>query len=177
VTPRSAGRRTKYSPGPPRRKEAISAGLLIAETLSQHGLTEQVRGLRVVAEWDQLVGARIAKRARPEEINRRVLRVSVASSAWMHELGLLKPQLLLVLWNALGEPRLFDDISFQLAGRTRAATDAPGVAPQARPSVPPTRVPVAALGPERAQILSETSAVDDDELRELIARVRTRHNR
>ncbi|MBK7535206.1 MAG: DUF721 domain-containing protein [Myxococcales bacterium] len=160
-----------------RRREATSAGQLVADTLSAYGLTEKIRSYRVVAEWDQLVGERIAKRARPEGVVRRVLVVRVASSAWMHELGLLKQQLLAALWRATGEPRLFDDLSFQLAGRTRADKDDPGSPPARRPPPPQPVMPMAAGELERAQILEESAVVEDSELRELIARVRTRHNR
>jgi hypothetical protein len=152
--------------------------VLVAETLAQHGLTEAVRTYRIAAEWSELVGERIARRARPAGISRRVLYVQVASSAWLHELGLMKAQLLEVLWDALGEPRLFDDLAFQLAGKSRAPGDAPGVAPTPRPPPRARRpAPPAAAGADRERILAETAAVDDDELRELIARVRTRHNR
>jgi hypothetical protein len=163
--------------GVPRRREATSAGQLVAETLAGHGLSEAVRGYRVAAEWESLVGERIAKRARPEGVVRRVLQIRVAGSAWLHELTLLKGQLLEVLWAALGEPRLFDDLSFQLTGRSRAAADDPGVAPAARKKRPAPRPPIAAAGAERVQIMVETATVDDEELRDLITRVRVRHNR
>jgi predicted nucleic acid-binding Zn ribbon protein len=166
----------------PRHKEVLPAGALVSETLATYGLTEKIRGYRVAAEWDQLVGERIGRRTRPMGIvgppARRVLQVQVASSAWLHELGLLKAQLLDVLWSALGEPKLFEDLSFQLAGRSRNPNDAPGVAPSARPTAPgKVAPPPPAAGPDREQILAETAAVDDDELRDLITRVRTRHNR
>lgn len=160
-----------------RKLAAASAGDLVSETLASLGLTEQIRGLRVVAEWEELVGERIARRAQPEGVVRRVLVVRVVSSAWMHELGLLKRQLLESLWKATGEPRLFDDISFQLAGRTRAPADRPGRPPPRRPKRPPPRPAPIVAPAERERILTETQAVDDPELRELIARVRTRHGR
>ncbi|MEZ4359329.1 MAG: DUF721 domain-containing protein [Kofleriaceae bacterium] len=164
-------------PAPPRRKEVASAGLLVAETLAAHGLGEAIRAQRIAAEWPQLVGERIARRAQPDGVRHRVLHVRVASSAWMHELGLLKPQLLAALWSALGEPRMFDDLAFSLAGRTRGPNERPGVAPARRPSAPPPRTPVAADGPARARIAAEAAHVEDDELRALITRVRTRHDR
>ncbi len=149
----AAGKRApRQRPRLPRHKEVLSAGALVAETLAQHGLTEAIRTYRVTAEWDQLVGERIARRARPGGITRRVLHIQVASSAWLHELGLLKAQLLDVLWRALGEPRLFDDLSFHLAGKSRAPADAPGAAPHPRPAprgarpLPPARPRGASLG-------------------------------
>ncbi len=174
----SAQKPRRHAPRARRKKEVLPAGSLVAETLAGYGLSETIRTYRIAAEWDQLVGERIAKRARPIGISRRVLQVQVASSAWLHELGLLKNQLLDVLWTALGEPRLFDELSFQLAGRSSANADAPGVAPTARrPPPPPIPLPPIALGADRERILAETAAVVDDDLRDLISRVRTRFNR
>ena len=170
-------RRRRRSQKAGRRLEPTSAGQLVADTLAGYGLTEQIRSHRILAEWDELVGDRIARRARPEGVVRRTLVIRVASSAWMHELGLLKQLLLTALWKAIGEPRLFDDLSLQLAGKTRAAKDQSGPPPGPRPRPLPPRVPVAAGDAERAQILEDSAAVEDDELRELITRVRTRHNR
>lgn len=166
------------APRPRRHKEVLPAGVLVAETLAGYGLSEAIRASRIEAEWEQLVGERIARRSRPGNIVRGALQVHVASSAWLHELGLLKNQLLSVLLRALGEPRLFDDLSFQLAGKSRAPSDAPGVAPRARrPPPPPNPLPPSASIEDQQRILVETSAVEDDELRALITRVRTLHNR
>jgi hypothetical protein len=46
-----------------------------------------------------------------------------------------------------------------------------------RKPAPPHRAPSPATGLARERIVHETSAVDDDELRELIARVRITHDR
>ncbi len=152
--------------------------MLVAETLAGYGLSEAIRAARIEAEWDQIVGERIARRTRPSGVFRRTLQVQVQSSAWLHELGLLKNQLLDILWRALGEPRLFDDLSFQLAGKSRSPSDAPGVAPTARrPPPPPIPLPPVAPIEDQQRIRSETATVEDDELRALITRVRTLHNR
>lgn len=168
--PRLRRRRGKGSDG--RRLEPTSAGQLVADTIKAYGLTEELRAQRIVADWDALVGPRIAQHARPLGITRRTLRVQVASSAWLHELGLLKQPLLTTLWQALGEPRLFDDLSLQLAGRDRSQVTRPTSVRR------PARVVPAARGDaEPGQILEETAAVQDDELRGLIAGVRLRHRR
>ncbi len=105
----------------------------------------------------------------------RLLWVEVATSAWLHELNLLRPQLLAGLLDRLGGPPLFDDLRFRLAGRHRrdpVALRAP------RPPAPPPRSATApATGASRERIVREVGAVDDDELRELIARVRITHDR
>ena len=160
---------------PKRKREERGVGSAVLDALEFRGITESIRGQRIAAEWVELVGAKIAQRTRPGDIRERVLYVDVATSAWMHELSLLKPQLLASLLTRLGEPKLFDDIKLKLAGRSRPQTELPAtgrrrMAPP-RPYVPP------ASGAAREQILRETEAVDDVELRALIARVRIANDR
>lgn len=99
---------------PARVRELVTAEQAIAAVLSFRGLSQQVRAERVVADWADLVGGRIAARSRPSGIRARVLMIEVASSAWLQELTMLRPQLLADLLARVGEPRLFDDISFRI---------------------------------------------------------------
>ena len=152
-----------------------SAGEAIVRALQQHGLSDEIRGQRVITEWTELVGPKVAARTRPEGISDRVLWVEVATSAWLHELNLLKAQLLRGLLERLGEPRLFDEVRFKLAGRNRRE---PTTVPRARASAaPPLPAPAPATGAAREQIVHEVASVDDVELRELIARVRITNDR
>jgi Dna[CI] antecedent, DciA len=159
---------------PPRALGARTASDAVAAALALHGITDQVRAGRVLTEWAELVGAKIAQRTRPDGVVDRTLWVEVATSAWLHELNLLRPQLLANLVERLGEPRLFDDMKFQLAGRTRRE---PVVLRPTRKPVPARPMTLPASGAARERIVREAGAVDDDELRELIARVRITHDR
>ena len=160
---------------PPRAKEPRSAAQAIVAALGYHKITDDIRAQRITAEWTELVGPKIASRTRPDAVKDRVLHVYVATSAWMQELTLLKPQLLGVLLERLGEPRLFDDLRLVLAGRGKPGTDVPVAGRRHVPA--PRPYPIAATGASRAQIERETEAVDDAELRALIARVRIAHDR
>lgn len=160
--------------GPPRARISRKAAAAIADAIAVRGLTEELREERVVAEWLELAGERIARRARPLGIDHRVLKIEVSSAAWMHELSLLKPRLLADLLARLGEPRMFDDLKLVLAGRAKPGPAAP------KPRihvVPPAPVNVAATGPARAAIERDVAAVDDPELRALIAQVRIKNGR
>jgi len=160
----------KVRRGPPRALETRSARDAIAAALTFRGITDEVRARRVLTEWTELVGPKIASRTRPDGVYERVLVVEVASSAWLHELNLLRAQILTGLHARLGEPRLFDDLKLRLAGRGRTTRDeAPR--PRARPA-PARPAPKPATGAAREQIVREVEKVDDAELRELIARVR-----
>ena len=161
--------------GSPRSFETRSAADAIIDALQIHGLSDEIRAQRVIAEWSDLVGAKVAARTRPDRIVDRILYVEVATSAWLQELTLLKAQLYLGLVSRLGDPRLFDDVRFKLAGRSRREAV---TTPAARPKPPPPLVPgQPATGATREKIVAEVAAVDDDELRELIARVRITNDR
>jgi len=160
----------------PRAKIVRPAAAAIQDALKLRGISDAIRANRLNTEWIELVGDRIAKRTRPVGVFERVLHVEVATSVWMQELNLLRAQLLSGLLERFGEPRLFDELRFKLAGRTRRdeIVVPPGrkaPSPVARPFVFP------ATGEHREAIIDDVSRVDDEELRELIARVRITHAR
>jgi len=159
---------------PPRTLSPQLASAAGAAALELHGITDEIRANRAVTEWTELVGPKLAQRTRPDGITDRVLWIEVATSAWLHELNLLRAPLLATLRDRLGEPALFDDLRFRLAGQRRR--DPVGLRPGRK--VPPARpVTPPATGAARERIVREASAVDDEELRELIARVRITHDR
>lgn len=160
---------------PPRALETRSAGEAIKAALSFHGIADKVRAERVITEWTELVGPKIASRTRPYGVSERVLVIEVASSAWLHELNLLKSQILTGLLARLGEPKLFDDLRFRLAGRSGARPTL--IRPRPRPTAPSRPSPMPATGAARERIVREVENIDDEELRELIARVRIQHDR
>ncbi|HEX4421447.1 MAG TPA: DUF721 domain-containing protein [Kofleriaceae bacterium] len=147
----------------------------VAAALKLRGITDEIRAGRVLTEWSELVGPKIAQRTRPEGVTDRLLWVEVATSAWLHELNLLRPQLLRGLHERLGEPALFDDLRFRIAGRSRR--EQVQLRAARKPAPPPRPMPPPATGAARERIVREASTVDDEELRELIARVRITHDR
>jgi hypothetical protein len=172
--PRGAARRR----GPPRALAAVRAGDAVQSVLRFRGIADEVRAGRLLTEWTDLVGQRIAQRTRPEGVFERVLVIEVASSAWLHELNILRTQIMAGLVERLGEPKLFDELKFKLAGRSRRD---PVVVPRPRAAgaavVKPRPVSTPATGAARERIVKEVEGVDDEELRELIARVRITHDR
>ncbi|HEY6035258.1 MAG TPA: hypothetical protein VIV58_13380, partial [Kofleriaceae bacterium] len=74
-----------------------------------------------------------------------------------------------------GEPRLFDELRFKIAGRARRHDV---IRPKPRAVVAKqVRTVVPASGLAREKIVREVESVDDEELRELIARVRIANDR
>jgi len=165
----------KRPPLGPRRSFGVEpAARAIGNVLKLHGIADDVRAERLVTEWTDLVGPKIAQRTRPDGVNDRILWIEVATSAWLQELNLLKPQLLANIVERIGEPRLFDDLKFRLAGRR---SKHPVVVPRGRVRAPDKPLPPPATGAARESIVREVAAVDDEELRELIARVRITHDK
>jgi predicted nucleic acid-binding Zn ribbon protein len=73
-------------------------GNALASFLDQAGLAERVEQATIVPEWEELVGAQIAGVTTPLSIARDgTLFVAVRTHAWMQELSLMEPQLLIAL--------------------------------------------------------------------------------
>jgi len=161
-------------PQQPRSFAVETAAKAIGNVLALHGIADVVRAERLVTEWTELVGPKIASRTRPDGVKDRILWIEVATSAWLQELNLLRAQLLTNLIERLGEPRLFDDLKFRLAGR-RSRDNI--VVPRGRAPKPEKPLPPPATGAAREQIVRDVERIDDEELRELVARVRITHDK
>ena len=104
--------------------------------------------------WRRLVGGRIADRAKPISLENGILLVKVATSAWAHELSLMKNELLARL-GAHGAA----DIRFRVG-----AVEATQRPPETRKSrAVPRAVPLS------GELATTVSRVEDPELREIIA--------
>ena len=86
--------------------EALS--LVLSRLLQRLGLEDELRGWRAVEDWARVVGPRVARHTRAIAFEHGVLRVEVEGSAWMHELGYLKRQLIEAINRTLGSPRVRD---------------------------------------------------------------------
>ncbi len=65
-------------------------------------------GWRAVKEWPAAVGPRIARRARAVSFQEGTLVVEVEGSAWLHELSMLKPDLVRQMHRRLGSAHVRD---------------------------------------------------------------------
>jgi predicted nucleic acid-binding Zn ribbon protein len=86
------------------------AGVL-PRVLRQLGLEEGLLGWRAVREWEQVVGPRVSRHTRAIAFRDGVLQIEVEGSAWMHELGFLKTDLMRKVNRHLGS-RLVRNIRF-----------------------------------------------------------------
>src|SRR5882724_8412372 len=88
---------------------------LLPDLHQQLGLARTADGWRAVSDWPAVAGARIAGRTRAVSFREGALTVEVEGSAWMHELGFLKPELVRNLNRHLGAD-VVRDVRFRPAG-------------------------------------------------------------
>ena len=84
---------------------------VLPRVFKQLGLEDGLLGWRAVREWEQVVGPRVARHTRAVAFHDGVLQVEVEGSAWMHELGFLKPDLMRKVNRHLGS-RLVKNVRF-----------------------------------------------------------------
>jgi predicted nucleic acid-binding Zn ribbon protein len=92
-----------------------SLAAILPGLLEQLGLAETAQGWRAVTDWPAVAGARIARVTRAVSFRDGTLTVEVEGSAWMHELGFLKPDLVRNLNRHL-EADVVRDVRFTPAG-------------------------------------------------------------
>jgi len=101
-----------------------SIGGLLPRLLRDLGLEESVVGWRAVQEWEDVVGDRVARHTRAVGFRDGTLHVEVEGSAWMHELGFLRRELVRNLNRHLGAD-VVRDVRFRPAG-TRSESGSGG---------------------------------------------------
>ena len=87
---------------------------ILPEVLRDLRLEDAAAGWRAVADWPALAGERIAKRTRAVAFRDGVMTIEVEGSAWMHEMGFLKRDLIRNLNRRLGD-ELIRDVRFAIA--------------------------------------------------------------
>ena len=98
-----------------KKKKPESIGSIVANVLAKRGLSARVEQAGIIPEWAQLVGEQIAAVTEPRSVSaNRTLLVGVKTNAWMNELSLLEPELLMSL-NARATRAPIKKIRWQLA--------------------------------------------------------------
>lgn len=91
-----------YSGARPDPRDPQGIGLILRRVLSDLGWNAGMNSGRVLAEWDEIVGERLATHCRPVSFEDGVLVVSASSSAWAAQLRLLTPQLVTTIEEHVG---------------------------------------------------------------------------
>ena len=135
----------------------------------KHGLSREFLFHSIRTRWPELVGAAVARRTTPLSLSRGVLRVRVATSAWLNELSFVKAQLAERVNLGMGS-----DVVQRLhmvVGHVPASGEGSGFEPAERPPPPPPRLVISPA--HEAEIRKEVPAtVEDPDLREAIVKAR-----
>jgi len=87
---------------------AEAVGGVLGRVLENLGLSREMIGWQAVEAWPKLVGPRVARHTRAVAFRDGTLHVEVEGSAWMHELGFLKRDLVQRINHQLGGEHVRD---------------------------------------------------------------------
>jgi predicted nucleic acid-binding Zn ribbon protein len=72
----------------------ISLKHILDKTLKSQGIDKRLQQENAVLHWEDIVGKKIANAAKAVRIDRGTLLVEVKSSAWKHQIQMLKPDII-----------------------------------------------------------------------------------
>jgi len=98
-------------------------GNLVERMFDRLGIAEKVERASVVANWEDLVGAPIARVACPVRVQGDTLFVEVESASWRMELSMMRPQLMRKLNAGKRRGRIERIVFVQADGRNAEERD------------------------------------------------------
>lgn len=98
------------------------ADIILKRLTSRMGIDTRLEMEKAVVLWEEVVGAKVARRAKAEAVRGGILFVRVANSTWMQELSLLKEGIIEKL-NALMEGGIVKDIVFRVGMANKEKVD------------------------------------------------------
>ena len=97
-----SGRAPGYSGSRPDPRDPQGIELVLKKVLGNLGWNAGMSTGRVLDEWDEIVGERLATHCRPVSFEDGILVVSASSSAWASQLRMLTPQLITTIEEHVG---------------------------------------------------------------------------
>lgn len=97
-----SGRAPGYSGSRPDPRDPQGIENVLKKVLGNLGWNAGMNAGRVLEEWDEIVGERLATHCRPVSLEDGVLVVSASSSAWASQLRMLTPQLITTIEEHVG---------------------------------------------------------------------------
>lgn len=98
------------------------ADAILKRLTTKMGIETRLEMEKAVVLWEEVVGAKVARRARAEAVRGGILFVRVANSTWLQELSLLKEGIIERL-NSLLEAQVVEDIVFRVGTASKEKTD------------------------------------------------------
>ena len=135
--------------------------------LKKHNIFFDSEEQRLLEVWQKAVGPQISVQTRPDRLKRNTLFVKVSSSVWMHQLHILKQEIIEKINQLLGK-ELIKNIHFSMG-------DIPSTMPTNSYSSPfsPDSYPL--RDKDKELIEKSISSVADRELKEILRRVMTKN--
>jgi predicted nucleic acid-binding Zn ribbon protein len=93
-------------------KGMTSLKVVLDKALESQGMDQRLRQENAVVLWDEIVGKKIAQASKAVKIERGTLLIEVKSSAWKHQIQMLKPDILKKLNAQLG-PNTVKNLRFR----------------------------------------------------------------
>ena len=72
------------------------------------GITRKLREYSVITSWDAIVGEQIARVAKPQRVDNKILFVAVASAPWRAELSMRRNEIIEKINTAVGKKVVLD---------------------------------------------------------------------
>ncbi len=94
------------------RGEVEKIGSVLETIATRLGIKKPLKRAQVLDSWPEIVGPKIARETRADQIRNTILFVTCSSPVWAQELGMLKPQMLPKIRAAVG-PGIVTDIRFR----------------------------------------------------------------
>jgi hypothetical protein len=142
-------------------------GNVLQGILKKHNIFFDSEEQRLLEVWQKAVGPNISAQTRPDRLRRNTLFVKVSSSAWMHQLHILKQEIIEKINELLGK-ELIKNVHFFI-GEIPSAMPASSNGSSFSPGSYPLR------DKDKKLIEKSISSVEDPELKEILRRVMTKN--
>jgi len=142
-------------------------GNVLQGILKEHNIFFDSEEQRLLEVWQKAVGPQISVQTRPDRLKRNTLFVKVSSSVWMHQLHILKQDIIEKINQLLGK-ELITNIHFSI-GEIPSAMPTNSYSSSFSPDSYPLR------DKDKKLIEKSISSVADPELKEILRRVMTKN--
>ena len=142
-------------------------GNILQDILKKHNITIDPEEQHLLELWHKAVGPQISAHTRTDKLKRNTLFVKVSSSVWMHQLHLLKSEIIEKINILLGK-ELIKNIHFSIGEMPTTPLKNLYL-----PSLSPESYPL--RDREKKMIEKNISTVSDQELKEILKRVMTKN--
>lgn len=142
-------------------------GNVLQGILKKHNIFFDSEEQRLLDVWQKAVGPQISVQTRPDRLKRNILFVKVSSSVWMHQLHILKQDIIEKINELLGK-ELIKNVHFSIG-------EIPSTIPTNSYSSSFSTDSYPLRDKDKKLIEKSISSVEDPELKEILRRVMTKN--